>query len=57
MSEMDKKYEEENDARTLAEADAIKKDKKRMAGAKKGAKRMVDAEEDRLRGLKKVARK
>ena len=53
----DKKYQEEDDARTLARGEEIKADKKRMSGAKKGAKRMVTEEEARLKGLRKVARK
>ncbi len=54
---MDKKYQEEDDARTLARAHEIQSDKTRMKGAKAGAKRMVDEESARLQGLKKVARK
>jgi len=54
---MDKKYQEEDDARTLARAHEIKSDKSRMKGAKAGATRMVDEETTRLQGLKAVARK
>ena len=53
----DKKYREEDDARTLANAEEIKSDKSRMKGATAGAKRMVDEQTANFRGLKKVARK
>lgn len=52
----DKQWREEDDARTLAEAASIKKDKARLMGAKAGAQRMVEKESDRLSGLKSVAR-
>ena len=57
MPQMNKKYQEEDDARTLARAHEISSDKARMKGAKAGAMRMVSEETDRLKGLKKVARK
>jgi len=53
----DKKYQEEDDARTLARAHEITSDKKRYKGATAGAKRMVADETKRLSGLKKVARR
>ena len=53
----DKKWEEENDARTVAEAHAILADKKRKAGAARGAKRIITEQEQKLKGLRKVARK
>lgn len=54
---IDKKWKEESDARTLAEAEMIKSDKGRIAGASRGARRMVKEQTDALRGLKKVAKK
>jgi len=52
----DKNWKEESDARTLADAAAIRKDKLRSIGAKAGAQRMIEAEQDRLSGLKSVAK-
>jgi hypothetical protein len=52
----DKKWREEDDARTLAEAAAIRSDKARMKGAKSGAQRMVDEQNAKLKGLKSVAK-
>lgn len=60
--EMERKYREDNDARTLADADAIRANPDRMKGAKVGAKRMAkDAtqaaaeQKARAEGLKKLA--
>lgn len=60
----DAKWAAESDARTLADADVILGDKKRIAAAKKAAKRMVDEEikdaqrvADRLNSLLKIANK
>jgi hypothetical protein len=52
-----KKWQEEEDARTLARAEEIKSDKERMKGASRGAKRMLEDVEASVKGLKKVARK
>ena len=58
------KWAAESDARTLADADVILSDSKRVAAAKKAAKRMVDEEiedaqrvTDRLNSLLKIANK
>lgn len=49
------KWERENDARTMAEAEAIKMDKKRLAGARKEAKKMAVDKMREAQGMKKVA--
>ena len=54
---MNKKYQEEDDAFTLSRAEEIRADKSRMKGAVAGAKRTLDRETERLKGLKKVAGK
>lgn len=54
---INKKYQEEDDAYTLSRAEEIKSDKSRMKGAVAGAKRTLARDEERLKGLKKVARK
>lgn len=51
------KYKAECDARTLAEAAAIKGDKKRMGAAGKAAKSMIAEKRDELKGLQAVAGK
>lgn len=53
----DKKYQEDDDARTLARGEEIKSNRSRMSGAKRGAKRMIKEEEARVKGLRKVAGK
>ena len=45
----------EDDARTLAQAEVIKADKTRLAGAQEAAKRMLVEEQERHRGLATVA--
>lgn len=45
----------EDDARALAQAEVIKADKTRLAGAQEAAKRMLVEEQERHRGLAKVA--
>lgn len=45
------------DARTLADAEAIKADKRRFGAAKKEAKKMVVEETRKLSGLRKIARR
>jgi len=51
----DKKYQEDDDARTLARANEIMSNRSRFAGAKRGAKRIIKEEEDRVKGLRTVA--
>jgi len=57
ISADEKRWREEDDARTLAEAERIKQDPGRLAGAKTAAKRMVDEEKERLSAMSKVAGK
>ncbi len=57
MVSENKRWQRESDAHTLAEAEAIKADKARLAGAAQAAKKMAD---DRLKSAKeftKVANK
>ena len=49
-------FDGEFDARTLADADMIRNDPKRMKGAKAAAGKLIKGKEDMLRGLKKVVR-
>lgn len=51
----DRKWEAENDARTLTEADTIKKDSSRLRAASGAARRMAKEEKVRLDSLRKVA--
>ena len=51
----EKKWAAENDARTLAEAEAIRKDASRMRAASKEAKKMVDEEMIKAKALRKVS--
>lgn len=51
----DKKWEAESDARTLAEAHAIKADKTRMKKASIAAKGMLEEKKNEVKGLAKVA--
>ena len=51
----EKRWQREDDARTLGRAEEIKVDKKRLAGAKKEAKVMANADDKRLAALRKVA--
>ena len=57
MSAEDLKWQGRSDARTLAEAEAIKADKARLENAKKEAKSMVEEREKELNGMRKVAGK
>ena len=57
MSAEDLKWQGRSDARTLAEAEAIKADKARLENAKKEAKSMVAEREKELNGIRKVAGK
>lgn len=51
----DKQYQKEYDAQTLAEAEKIKSDKVRYAGAKQAAKTMVNEKKKETAALTKVA--
>ena len=57
MSAEDLKWQGRSDARTLAEAEAIKADKARLENAKKEAKSMIAEREKELNGMRKVAGK
>ena len=50
----DRKFQEEMDARTMAEAEVIRADRTRMAGAARGAKQIAKEKAVGLRGLQKV---
>ena len=52
---LDKKWEAENDARTLADADSIKLDGGRLKRAKQAAKRMAKEETARTNALRRIA--
>lgn len=51
----EKVWREQEDARTLASAEEILKDKARLAGAKKQAKVMAKEQEKQLKSIRKVA--
>ena len=53
----DKIWRAESDARTLAEADVIQKDKNRLKMAVKTAKKMADERMKEATSMKKVANK
>lgn len=55
MAAQDKKWEAESDARTLSEAEAIKKDSARMKKAKMAAREMLKEKKDEVDGLARVA--
>lgn len=56
MTEEEKDWRAEDDARTLSNAEAIKADPERMEKAAKAAKRMIEEEKARTEGLEKVAK-
>lgn len=53
----DRDWEAKNEARTLAEAEAIKGDKKRYSRAKKAAVQMAKDSEKETKALKRIAKK
>lgn len=55
MSAMDKKYEEDDYARTLSHAAAIRGDKKKLKMAKAGAKRMAKEKMAEAKAMKRIA--
>ena len=57
VDEEELKWRRRSDARTLAEAEAIKADKARLENAKKEAKSMIAEREKELNGMRKVAGK
>lgn len=54
LSNEEKKWRAQEDARTLAEAETIKQDKTRVNAAKKEAVRMAKEAEDRMKAMKKI---
>ncbi len=56
MSAEDRKWKAENDARTLADAEAIKIDRSRMTAARQAARRMAKEEQERATAMKKIAK-
>ena len=50
-------WQAEDDAQTLARAEQIKEDKARLTAAQQAAKRLLKEEEERTRGMRKVARR
>ena len=55
LSADEKRWQAEHDARTLAEAEQIKQDEKRLADAQTAAKRMADEEAEKAKAMRKVA--
>ena len=53
----DKQWQQEGDAHTLAEAEAIKKDPNRLKGAAVAASKMSTEMMNKAQGMKKVAAK
>jgi len=56
MTAQDKKWQAQDDARTLAQANEIKSDPTRIRAAVKEAKVMVKEEQQRLTSISKVAK-
>jgi len=54
MTQDEKRWRAEDDARTLAQAQEVIVDKPRLTAAKKAAKSMVNEQQKRVDGLKKV---
>lgn len=57
VSEEEAKWRRRSDARTLAEAEEIKADKRRYSEAIKGANEIYAEEVNRVKGLKKIVGK
>lgn len=55
LSAMDKEWQRENDARTLAEAEVIKSTPARLKGAVTEAKKMAKKSEQDVKAMKRVA--
>ena len=54
MTEEDKRWQAESDARTIAEAAGIREDQHRYAAAQAAAKRMAEEEEAKNKALKEL---
>jgi membrane protein involved in colicin uptake len=57
MSAEEKRWRAEEDARTLAEAEVIKKDSARLKAAQQAAAKMAKEAADRAAGMSKIASK
>jgi len=57
ISTDEKKWREEDDARTLTQAEIIKSDKERLKGAISAADRMASEKQDEVNFMRKVAGK
>ncbi len=56
MSKQDLKWQAEDDARVLAQAEAIKADKARMRRAAVAAKSMADEAMDKAKAMKRISK-
>jgi hypothetical protein len=54
MEAEEKKWQAENDARTLAEADVINNDPERLEAAQKAAKKMLDEQKRQAEAMEHV---
>ena len=54
MEAEEKKWQAENDARTLAEADVINNDPERLEAAQKAAKKMLDEQKRQAEAMERV---
>lgn len=57
MAAQEKRWQQENDARTLAEAEQIKKDPARVKGAATAAQKMQKEHQQSANALKTIANK
>jgi hypothetical protein len=55
LSAQEKKWQAQDDARTLAMAEAIKNDTARMRAAKREAKKMAEEQEQQAMAMKTIA--
>lgn len=55
LSAQEKKWQAQDDARTLATAEAIKNDAARMRAAKREAKKMAEEQEQQAMAMKTIA--
>ncbi len=53
----DKEWEARNDARTLADSEAIKEDVTRLGAAQAAAKKMADEQQEELDNIKTIAKR
>jgi hypothetical protein len=55
IAEQDRKWRQESDAKTLAEAEVIKSTPSRLSGAKKAAKRIAEEERKQAEAMTRIA--